>query len=411
VADADQRRLRENLLEQVRRNAHEPISDPVAEVLLSVPRHLFVPGLPVETAYQDDAIPTKLDGNGMPISSSSQPTIMALMLDQLGLAPGHRVLEIGAGTGYNAALMSRLVSPGGEVVSIDIDQDLVRTARENLARAGYPQVVVVQADGGDGFAAGAPYDRIIATVGVWDLAPAWLDQLAPDGRIVVPLDLGGVQASAAFQRADDHWVTRSVVPAAFMRLRGAFAGPERTHLLDRDNSLSIMVLDGADVDRLALLAALTRPPSRWPTRVTAKANQLFGGLGLWLTVSGSRWCILSESSSARIARLPAAPLRFTDRRYTAGILDTDGLAVLASEDDLGLVSRPAALGYGEGGDRLAQQLAEHVRAWDAAGRPGIDGLRIEAYRRSTPDSELPDRLIVDKRHTRLAVSWPAKSAP
>ena len=77
----------------------------IAAALRDVPRHLFLPHLPPEEAYLDDAIVTKRDAEGQPISSSSQPAIMAIMLDQLNLAPGFRVLEIGAGTGYNAALI------------------------------------------------------------------------------------------------------------------------------------------------------------------------------------------------------------------------------------------------------------------------------------------------------------------
>jgi protein-L-isoaspartate O-methyltransferase len=108
----------------------------VARALLTVPRHVFLPGIALEEVYRDDAIVTKRDGDGVPISSSSQPTIMAIMLDQLGVAPGHRVLEIGAGTGYNAALLAQLVGPTGEVVSIDIDEDVVERARAGLAAAG-----------------------------------------------------------------------------------------------------------------------------------------------------------------------------------------------------------------------------------------------------------------------------------
>src|SRR5216683_2492752 len=149
-------------------------SGPVAEALRTVPRHVFLPGLPPAAAYRDEAIVTKRDGDGQPISSSSQPAIMAIMLAQLGLEPGHRVLEIGTGTGYNAALMKHLVGASGVVVSIDIDADLTERARANLAAAGYPGVTAVCADGAEGFAAQAPYDRVIATVGVNDLAPAWL---------------------------------------------------------------------------------------------------------------------------------------------------------------------------------------------------------------------------------------------
>ena len=80
---------------------------------------------------------TKRDEDGQPISSSSQPAIMAIMLDQLGLAPGQRVLEIGAGTGYNAALISHIVGAEGQVTSVDIDPELVGPAREHLASAGF----------------------------------------------------------------------------------------------------------------------------------------------------------------------------------------------------------------------------------------------------------------------------------
>jgi protein-L-isoaspartate(D-aspartate) O-methyltransferase len=203
-------------------------SDLVADALRTVPRHLFLPDLPPEVAYRDDAIVTKRDADGLAISSSSQPGMMAIMLDQLDLAPGHRVLEIGAGTGYNAALMRHIVGPSGRVVSVDIDADLVEAARSHLASTGYPDVITVCADGAEGCAAHAPYDRLIATVGVSDLASAWLEQVTPGARIVVPLDVGGTQLSVAFGRSGGHWASRSLAPCGFIRMRGALAGPEHT---------------------------------------------------------------------------------------------------------------------------------------------------------------------------------------
>ena len=174
----------------------------IAAALRAVPRHLFLPHLPPEEAYLDDAIVTKRDAEGQPISSSSQPAIMAIMLDQLDLAPGQRVLEIGAGTGYNAALVSahrRTVGRSGE-----------RRHRSRPSRTvpvstwpapGTRTSPWCAADGAEGYPPGAPYDRVIATVGVSDLAPAWLDQTGPDARIVVPLDVRGTQLSVAFGRA------------------------------------------------------------------------------------------------------------------------------------------------------------------------------------------------------------------
>ena len=193
--------LRERLVAEVQRVTGVR-DERIAAALRDVPRHLFLPHLPPRDAYLDDAIVTKRDAEGQPISSSSQPAIMAIMLDQLALAPGQRVLEIGAGTGYNAALMSHITGPSGAVVSVDIDADLAAQARGHLAAAGYPEVTVVAADGAGGYPPGAPYDRVIATVGVGDLAPAWLDQAGPGARIVVPLGVRGLQVSVAFERSD-----------------------------------------------------------------------------------------------------------------------------------------------------------------------------------------------------------------
>src|SRR5919197_269664 len=96
----------------------------VRDAFAATPRHLFLPDLNLDEVYQDAAIPTKRGSRGEPISSSSQPAIMAIMLEQLRVKPGQRVLEIGAGTGYNAALLAHLVDSGGRVVTLDYDEDL-----------------------------------------------------------------------------------------------------------------------------------------------------------------------------------------------------------------------------------------------------------------------------------------------
>jgi protein-L-isoaspartate(D-aspartate) O-methyltransferase len=403
VPTDDPTMLRETLVERVRAHAGT-ITEPVARAMRIVPRHLFLPGVPVSTAYRDDAIVTKRDDIGRPISSSSQPTIMALMLDQLGMQPGQRVLEIGAGTGYNAALISRLVSPGGSVVSIDIDADVVERARANLIGAGYPEASVVCADGADGFAVGGPYDRIIATVGVWDLAPAWLEQLAPGGRLVVPLDLRGVQRSVAFEPQDGRWTSRSVVPCGFMPLRGSLAGPERSYLLDRDTELSITVPGGGSVDRVSMRTALDGSPAVRSTGTVLGPERIAADLGLWLAIHEPRWCTLYEAETART--LPEAAPDVQGTRVAAGVHSGDSVALLSGGPGGEMVTH----GYGTAGVALADDLVRHVRAWDRAGRPGA-GLRIDVYPRSGPNVGPAGGVAVDKRYHRFVLSWPPARVP
>jgi protein-L-isoaspartate(D-aspartate) O-methyltransferase len=353
------------------------------------------------------------------------------MLYQLDLAPGQRVLEIGAGTGYNAALIRHIVGDSGQVTSVDIDSELVDKARAHLASAGYPDVTVVCADGAAGCAAHAPYDRIIATVGVSDLAPAWLDQAVPAARIVVPLDVRGTQVCVAFARAGPaRWTSRSLAPCGFMRMRGSLAGPER--IVTLAPGLHVTLPDGVmqpgpqhpDVDGEELASVLAGPSVVHETGVSAGPAEVFWELGLWLATREPRACRVDEEGPAGPARaertgpggrtgpagrLGHAPLRGRGWRATVGLLDAGSIALLnATADPAGETSGPLTLvaaGFGPGASELAADLAAHARAWDAAGRPGVAGLRVDAYPRPvTGEPALgPGALVLERVFTRFAV--------
>jgi protein-L-isoaspartate O-methyltransferase len=148
----------------------------------------------LELIYADTALGTRLVehfGARLPASSTSQPSLVADMLELLDVTPGLRVLEVGAGTGYNAALLAELVGDQRVVTSVDVAQDVVAQTRQLLADAGYPAITVLCRDGFDGVAERAPFDRIVATVGCADLSPQWAEQLAEDGRLLVPLAHAG----------------------------------------------------------------------------------------------------------------------------------------------------------------------------------------------------------------------------
>ena len=131
----------------------------VEQAFRRVPRHRFLPGVTLQDAYTPDIpIPTHFGADGVSLSSASAPTIMAVMLERLECPPGARVLEIGTGTGYNAALLASLVDDGS-VVSIELDPEIAAAARANLTAAGIRNVHVELSDGWLGSPRNAPFDK------------------------------------------------------------------------------------------------------------------------------------------------------------------------------------------------------------------------------------------------------------
>jgi protein-L-isoaspartate(D-aspartate) O-methyltransferase len=253
------------------------VSAEVAGAFGAVPRHLFLPGVPLARSYvSDQAIATHFEKNGISVSSSSAPNIMAVMLEQLAVHPGHHVLEIGAGTGYNAALLAHLVGPTGAVVSIDLDPQITAEAIDHLARAGTTGVAVMAGDGWLGAPDHAGFDRIIATVEVWDISPHWESQLRDGGILVAPLWLRpGLSVVIAFEKAPEGagLVSRSMHYCGFVPFRGPHAGPPRRVVVrgwaDRAKerakepevgSTWVAELDDATTERSELLARLAEGP-------------------------------------------------------------------------------------------------------------------------------------------------------
>ena len=181
----------------------------VLAAMRRVPRHLFVPEDVRALAYRNSALPI---GHGQTIS---QPYIVALMTHLLDLRPEHRVLEVGTGSGYQAALLSLLAS---DVRSIEIVEPLAREAAARLEELGYRNVEVRHADGYRGWPEAAPFDRIIVTAGAAEIPRPLLDQLRPGGRMVIPLGRG--EAMLTLVRKDDRGRVRkeALLPVRFVPL-------------------------------------------------------------------------------------------------------------------------------------------------------------------------------------------------
>ena len=352
---------REDYLDQIRRDGLDLPPD-LARAFASVPREAFVPEgfqrrdgswvRPADpdflgTVYSNDVLITKVDGR-VPISSSSQPSLMAIMILALRVTPGLRVLEIGAGTGYNAALLASL---GATITSIDVQEDVAVRARSALARAGIAGVRVKHADGYLGVP-GSRFDRVIVTVGVVGVSPHWLAQLDPGGFVLAPVVHAGTDPVLRVSGSPAGPVTGTPICAAgFMRA----AGP-----LNADH------------------------PGAFPPPVAAGA--------------------LTEMAVAAPARFdpPLDEVPYRDLWYAAGTAtrrathavipgtDHSRLALVDSAGTGGAVLLPdgSVLAGGPEAARYAALAVEILDRWTAAGRPSMRAWRVMLTRTGDPSSPI-----------------------
>lgn len=359
----------------------------VRQAFLTVAREAFVPEIRavegLERVYRDDPIVTRYAGD-VPTSSSSQPTIMARMLEALDVAAGQRVLEIGLGTGYNAALLKTLVGPAGHVVSVDNNPDCVRDATAHLEGFG---VETVLGNGYDGVLAAAPFDRIVVTASAEECPRSWWEQLVPGGLLVVPIrmtELLDFQAVAVLAKTRDGFDSIQVIPGGFMPLRhdgdplytvppvitAADGTAGATQTLIRLGGPGVRRRSAAGQGRLQALALATPPRTKVMRGIT------YGALiYLRLAIPDDQLVVLSQRSG----------------EFGVGLTNQRGDSLAALHTTWGTAPRARLDSWGD--PAPAGRLTDHLTAWRRRGQPGIDRLAIA---------------IRYRRATRLALAAPAK---
>jgi len=409
-------------------------SDRILEAFARVPQHHFLPDVPYEAAYADDAIVTHDEG-GVPTSSSSQPSLMARMLEQLDVRPGDRVLEIGAGTGYNAAIMAQL---GAAVTTVELQAEVADAAREHIRAAGVelagepgarrappgssgdedrdgPAGPVAQVAGagsvvpgsvaesaagsvapgsvaesaaasvapgsvlvvtGDG-AAPPPgtYDRIIVTAGCWSLPTALVDALAEGGVLVAPLRVNGLELVLGLRREGDVLRGRGGIPCGFMPMRGGDQRPWRWQL----GAGGVATADAdLGVEGRGALDRLLAAPGRVVDDPLAleKGERALGAL-LWLGLQGDPLLAL------------VLPGQGDRPSWTVGLdILPASLLVIELAPGFGTVARATL----HGGDAALRTCLAGMAAWRAAGSPGPAALELQVERHSErTDWSLPYR--------------------
>lgn len=247
----------------------------IFDAFKSIPRHKFLPDLDLDKVYKNETIVTKrVDRRS--VSSATKPSVVADMLEQLELQKGQNVLEIGTGTGYNAALISHIVGSSGCVVSLDIDPEIIQAAKEKLAFFKFDNLLTVCADGWFGYSAMAPFDRIIFTVGINDIPTFWQEQLKEDGVLLAPLWFkNGIQRTVALKKHSDMLVSQSISKWDFLPLRGPMAGPGAYTFLD-DNSDLITGVEDEQRDEEYLARLFSLVSAKYVEQKLSKADVLSG---------------------------------------------------------------------------------------------------------------------------------------
>ena len=206
---------RTRLVEQLQAKGIKDLA--VLKAIATVPRHLFVPDAVRHRAYEDSALPL---GAGQTIS---QPWVQARSLELLRLRGSERVLEVGAGSGYQTALLGCLCSA---VFAVERIPALAYQAREALAQAGVSNVSVLVGDGTLGWSSCAPYDAIVVAAAAPTVPRPLIQQLAPGGRLVIPVGDGDVQSLRVLERCGDELVETHVADVRFVPLIGRHGVPE-----------------------------------------------------------------------------------------------------------------------------------------------------------------------------------------
>lgn len=188
-------------------------SEKVAEVMEKVPRHLFVPKDLEIHAYEDRPLPV---GEEQTISA---PHMVALMCDALELREDHRVLEIGAGTGYHACVVAHIVKKGS-VFAVERIAELAEKAKENMEKAGCGRVHIIVGDGTKGYEKEAPYDRIFVTAGAPDIPPPLVEQLKVGGKLLIPVGSRYIQDLILVDKTENKIEKKNLGSCAFVPLIG-----------------------------------------------------------------------------------------------------------------------------------------------------------------------------------------------
>ena len=358
------------LLEQTQYIYYEtPISESTQTAYLQTPRHMFVKRYRdwgtrewrevkqanleehVATLYADRPLCLFGDDDDDVSSTISQPSFVLRMLDMLQIKRGHTVFELGAGSGWNAALMGHLVGPEGRVFSLELIPEVARMAAATIEGLGLDNVTIIEADGGDGYPGGAPYDRAIFTAGAHDLPGPFFEQMNEGSLLLMVIkNRGGGDNLFLLRKFADHFASLDSTPCGFVQMKGR-------HQVD---SLEPIVLDSLP---------------DWPQLRDKKISERpfwWGGKGR----DGIRWRTLGIRSFLGIVE-PLFQVFKTEKtgeqtreEHYFGLWDESERSLVIARDD-------SLMAYGN--STAEERLMEQVKYWVELGMPTAASFEVQIH--------------------------------
>jgi len=363
----------QQLLDQAQRIYYEtPLSDATQQAYYATPRHLFVPRYRVwgsqnwhtvrgdnlaehiATLYADRPLILFGDDDDNVPSTISQPSFVLRMLDMLQIEPGQTIFELGAGSGWNAALMGRLVGSEGHIYSLEIIPEVARRATQIIESLGIENVSIINADGGAGYLPGAPYDRAIFTAGAYDLPQHFYDQLKDGGLLLIVIkSVGGGDHLFLLRKQADHFESLAALSCGFVQLTGKY---------------QIERLEPIVLEQLQEWAELQH-------QEIFRRRFWWGGKGkagfLWHT-KGIRSFLGITEPSFRAFKTAKDPQHMREDHYF-GLWDSEARSLVLAKDDW-------LIAYGN--SVAHARLLQKVGQWVDLGMPSAASFRLRVYPRS-----------------------------
>lgn len=385
-------KYQKQLLEQAQSVYYEtPLSEATKKAYLATPRHQFVKRYRLwgvkdwhevneanleehlATLYSDWSLVLFGEDDSDVPSTISQPSFVLRMLDLLQLEPGHNVFELGAGSGWNAALLGHLVAPEGVVYSLELIPDVAERAAANMQALGIRNVHVIEGDGGEGYAPGAPYDRAIFTAGAFDLPHSFFEQIKEGGLLLVVIkNEGGGDTLFLLRKEPDHFESIDSLMCGFVQMKGKY-----------------------QLESLKPIPHEELPA--WPELKDKLINTRpfwWGGKGnmdfLWRTLSIRSFLGITEPTF-RAFKTKRKDERSREEPYF-GLWNPEQKSLVIAKDDL-------LLSYGT--PAAEEKLLSAVEQWARLGMPSAASFALKIYQADFPVAANENEWIVKRKESQF----------